>query len=310
MNTNPIVCLMGPTASGKTTLALELVKHFPFEIISVDSAMIYRGMNIGTAKPDADILRLVPHKLIDICDPRESYSVAQFQKDARIAIQDIHERNKIPLLVGGTMMYFYGLHTGIAEMPSKDEEVRSTLIEDAKRLGWPELHKRLHLCDPDAAKRIHPHDSQRIQRALEVFIVSGKNLTVWQKSNPDEFLRLPMIDLIVSPYERAVLHARIEARFSSMMRLGFMDEVQQLFSRDDLNLALPAMRAVGYRQVWEHLQGHYSYKLMLEKAVIATRQLAKRQLTWLRQWEGGTWFDSESSDVLSQLCIVLKQKLG
>ena len=300
-NNKPLlVCLMGPTASGKTQLAVELVKQFPFEIISVDSALIYRGMNIGTAKPDGETLTLAPHHLIDIRDPNEIYSAAQFREDALNIIKDIQARHKIPLLVGGTMLYFRALEKGLAPMPSADAAVRAQISAEANEKGWAVLHERLASVDAIAAKRIHPNDPQRIQRALEVYLLTGKNISSWQQEQDDISDFYNICYLIVSPAERDTLHARIAARFKQMLNVGFIAEVETLFQRGDLSLEMPAVRSVGYRQVWEYLEGKYSYDEMQEKAIAATRQLAKRQLTWLRSWPNGVWFNSEKDECLLQ----------
>lgn len=300
-----IVCLMGPTASGKTQLAVDLVQRYPFEIISVDSAMVYKGMDIGTAKPSPDILRLAPHRLVNICDPHDAYSAAQFRIDALREIEDIQSKHKIPLLVGGTMMYFRTLQKGIAAMPSANASLRATLLKDAQLIGWPKLHERLREVDPGAAHRIHPHDSQRIQRALEVFMLTGKNLTAWQNAQVDEGCDRKIINITIVPDDRAVLHQRIATRFVQMLENGFVEEVKQLMHRGDLTLNLPSMRSVGYRQVWEYLDGKYSYAEMCEKGIIATRQLAKRQLTWLRSWPDQVIFNSEASDLFLQVANFL-----
>lgn len=304
-----IVCLMGPTASGKTQLAVDLVQRYPFEIISVDSAMVYKGMDIGTAKPGPDILRIAPHRLINICDPRDAYSAAQFRTDALREIEDIQSTQKIPLLVGGTMMYFRILQKGIAAMPSANAELREELLKDAELIGWPKLHERLQEVDADAARRIHPHDSQRIQRALEVFMLTGKSLTAWQNDQVDEACDRKIINITIAPDDRAVLHQRIAVRFVQMLENGFVEEVKQLMHRGDLTLDLPSMRSVGYRQVWEYLDGKYSYAEMCEKGIIATRQLAKRQLTWLRSWPDHVMFNSEASDLLLQVANFLDTKI-
>lgn len=300
-----IFCLMGPTASGKTQLAVDLVQRYPFEIISVDSVMVYRGMDIGTAKPGPDILRRAPHRLIDICDPAEIYSAAQFRNDVLREIADIQQQQKIPLLVGGTMMYFRALQQGIATMPSANAELRSQLLKEAETLGWPVLHQRLSAADPVAAARIHPHDSQRIQRALEVFTLSGRNLTAWQKDQLDKSCHLRFVNLVVMPHDRAVLHQRIVNRFALMLENGFIEEVKMLIARGDLSIELPAIRSVGYRQVWEYLHEKYTYDMMCEKAIVATRQLAKRQLTWLRSWPDTHIFDSDASDLFFQISCFL-----
>lgn len=290
-----IVCLMGPTASGKTQLAVQLVQHFPFEIISVDSAMVYRGMDIGTAKPDTHILQIAPHHLIDCRDPSEAYSAAQFKEDALQLISAIFARKKIPLLVGGTMLYFRALQQGLADMPSANAELREQLRQEGLRDGWPALHARLASVDPVSAARIHQHDSQRIQRALEVYLLTGINLTEWQKksSSDTENIFDHVINIAIAPQDRAILHARIAERFLKMLDEGFIEEVKTLYARGDLTLETPAIRSVGYRQVWEYLQGKLTYNEMTEKGIIATRQLAKRQLTWLRSWPDVMWFDSE-----------------
>lgn len=296
----PIICLVGPTASGKTDLALNLVQAFPFDIISVDSAMVYRGMNIGTAKPTPAILAKTPHRLIDICDPHESYSVAQFRQDALHAIQEIKSNQRYPLLVGGTMMYFHALEQGLAEMPVADTALRLTLTQEGQDYGWPHLHERLVKIDPEAARRIHPNDSQRIQRALEVYLLSGKTISALKKEQTS-----PVLDaihyLILAPFNRQTLHERIAHRFKQMLAIGFVAEVEELLARYDLTPALPAMRSVGYRQIGDYLKGELQYDEMCMKGIIATRQLAKRQLTWLRRFNQATWFDSEAPDVFSEV---------
>lgn len=303
---NRIFCLMGPTASGKTQLAVQLVQHFPMEIISVDSAMVYREMNIGTAKPDAETLKIAPHRLIDIRDPAEPYSAAQFCEDAVREIKDIFAKGKIPLLVGGTMLYFRALQEGLSELPSADPLIRAKLNKEAEQSGWPALHERLAKIDPVAAKRIHSNDSQRIQRALEVYEISGKSLTLWQQEKPSLLENFDIINFAVAPLDRAILHERIALRFKQMLKEGLIEEVKRLFERGDLNLQMPSMRSVGYRQVWEYLLGNLTYEEMQEKGVVATRQLAKRQLTWLRSWPNLTWFDSEASDLFEQVKTVVQ----
>lgn len=297
-----IPCLMGPTASGKTALAVELVQRYPFEIISVDSAMVYRGLDIGTAKPTADILRIAPHRLIDIRDPAEVYSAGDFQLDVHREIKNIIENGKIPLLVGGTMLYFHVLQYGLDALPEQDSIIREQIQEEAEQGGWAVLHEKLSAVDPQAAKRIHPHDSQRIQRALEVYALTGKPLTEQQLQGQTATpLPYSLQHLILCPEDRSRLHERIEQRFLMMLELGFMEEVKKLHQRPDLSLEKPAIRSVGYRQVWEHLEGKLGFEEMKEKAVIATRQLAKRQITWLRRWKQATWFDSEAEDVVGKV---------
>lgn len=301
VNNRFILCLMGPTASGKTQLAVELVQRFPFEIISVDSAMVYREMDIGTAKPSADILQRAPHHLINMRDPADPYSAAQFREDALKEIEMIFAKNKIPLLVGGTMLYFKALQAGLSKLPSADPELRAKLTAEGMEKGWATLHARLALVDPVAAKRIHPNDSQRIQRALEVYELTDKALSDWQSESKEPGEYFDIYNFALAPADRAVLHERIALRFKQMLNEGLVEEVKHLFVRSDLSLETPSIRSVGYRQVWEYLLGHYSYEEMLEKGIIATRQLAKRQLTWLRAWPDVTWFDSEAPDLLSQV---------
>ncbi|MDR3491598.1 MAG: tRNA (adenosine(37)-N6)-dimethylallyltransferase MiaA [Gammaproteobacteria bacterium] len=294
-----LICLMGPTASGKTQLAVELVQKFPCEIISVDSAMVYRGMNIGTAKPDAETLKIAPHKLLDIRDPADAYSAADFCKDALSAIEDITSRNKIPLLVGGTMMYFNALQKGLSDLPSADADVREKINLQAYKFGWEAMHAQLQKIDPVAAARIHANDTQRIQRALEVFEMTGTPLTELQKQKNPLLSDYHIINLAIAPTDRKILHERIAQRFIAMLDQGFIEEVKLLFAREDLNLDTPAIRSVGYRQVWEYLLGQLTYEEMIEKGIIATRQLAKRQLTWLRHWtQLLQWFDSEENELV------------
>jgi len=282
------ICLMGPTASGKTALALALCEHYPFEIVSVDSALVYRGMDIGTAKPTAEELARAPHHLIDIRDPVEPYSAADFRVDALRLIGEIRARGRIPLLVGGTMLYFKVLREGIADLPAADPQVRADLLAQAGREGWPALHRELERVDPAAAARIHPNHSQRIQRALEVFRLTGTALSELQRAQAEE-PALPLFCLALAPVDRALLHRRIAQRFEQMLEQGFIDEVARLRARGDLDPDLPSMRAVGYRQVWNYLDGECERAALLEQGIIATRQLAKRQFTWLRQWSDLNW---------------------
>lgn len=278
----PAIFLMGPTASGKTALAVELVKHFPLEIISVDSALVYRGMNVGTAKPDADLLRIAPHRLIDIRDPAEGYSAAGFREDALAAMADITAQGRIPLLAGGTFLYFRALECGLSGMPAADAAVRARLEAEAQQFGWSALHVRLATIDPQAASRIHANDPQRIQRALEVYELSGRPISDFHEQQEEVALPYRVLKLGLVPQDREVLHARIRQRFEQMLADGLVEEVRALVSRGDLNAELPAMRAVGYRQVWAFLAGNSGYDEMVEQAIVATRQYAKRQLTWLR----------------------------
>lgn len=281
---NKIFCLMGPTAVGKSELALKLAQLFPIEIISVDSAMIYRGLDIGTAKPNAAQLQAVPHHLIDICDPRESYSAGQFRHDAIKKIQDILARDKIPLLVGGSMLYFWVLAHGIAELPKSDEQIRTKIYLEKKRLGLDALYSRLTKIDPVAAANIEATDSQRIQRALEVYEMTGKSLTELHSLATPNALPYDTVDIMVEPQNISLLRTKIEKRFKKMLQLGWIKEVQKLYQRSDLHQNLPAMRLVGYRQILRYLASDITYKKMLELVPIATGQLAKRQLTWLKKW--------------------------
>jgi len=299
----PLVCLMGPTASGKTDLAMYLYDQFPCELVSVDSVLVYRGMDVGSAKPDAQTLQRYPHHLIDILDPTEPYSAARFRDDALALIQDITARGRVPLLVGGTMLYFKALAGGLASMPSADPVVRARIEAMALEQGWPAVHAALAQVDPASAERIHPNDPQRISRAYEVFLGSGITLTQWHERQHAEkaadqtpgsgVLPYTVRYLAVAPRERSVLHERIAERFSLMLQQGLISEVEALHARGDLDVSMPSIRAVGYRQVWDYLEGRLSYEQMHERGVIATRQLAKRQFTWLRGWnEPIEWLDS------------------
>ena len=285
---------MGPTASGKTGLAVDLCQRFPLEIISVDSALVYRGMDIGTAKPDRETLELAPHRLIDIRDPAQSYSAADFRKDALQEMKQITSSGKVPLLAGGTMLYFRALEHGLSRLPAADPEVRKQLAQQAAEIGWPAMHEILREKDPQAASAIHPNDPQRVQRALEVIAISGKRMSELQAKAPGDTLNYRLLKIIISPEPRSVLHERIEQRFDQMINAGFVDEMKSLFARSDLNEGMPSMRAVGYRQGWEWLQGKITFDQMREKAIFATRQLAKRQLTWLRRESASVWYDLQT----------------
>ena len=302
-----VICLSGPTASGKTDLALTLVESLPCEIISVDSGMVYRGMDIGTAKPKPQILEQIPHHLIDICDVAEPYSAARFRLDALKLINMILARDRIPLLVGGTMLYFRVLQQGISVLPQANQKIRAQLTAEAKQNGWQKLHERLSQIDPVAAKRISPNDSQRLQRALEVYFITGETLTDLQKENPGQPLLFPVINFALIPQNREELNVRIGGRFKQMLKDGLVAEVKQLFNRGDLNCNLPSMRSVGYRQVWQYLNGEVDYSTMQEKAIIATRQLAKRQMTWLRSWPNIILFDSNDLKVKEKILRYLEK---
>ncbi|NVM75029.1 tRNA dimethylallyltransferase [Duganella sp. SG902] len=287
MSTKPLaVAIMGPTASGKTASALAIAERIPSEIISVDSALVYRGMDIGTAKPTREELAAVPHHLIDIIDPLDSYSVAQFRKDTLRLVDEINARGKLPLLVGGTMLYFKGLADGLDDLPGADPAVRAALDEEAARFGWPAMHARLAAVDPETAARLAPADSQRIQRALEIHTLSGKPMSELLAQREQTELPFELLSFALEPSDRAVLHQRIARRFDIMLEESpqgnLITEVEALRRRGDLHLGLPSIRCVGYRQAWEYLDGSIDYQTMRETGIIATRQLAKRQLTWLR----------------------------
>lgn len=285
--------LMGPTASGKTDLAIRLRQKFPVEIISVDSALIYKGMDIGTAKPEPSELALAPHRLIDILDPSEAYSAADFRRDALREMQAIADQGKIPLLVGGTMLYYKALLEGLSPLPAANPYIRQQIDDEAKQFGWAHLHQQLQDIDPVSAQRIHPNDPQRLSRALEVYRISGKTLTELTQTK-GEALPFRVKQFAIAPKERAELHRRIELRFEKMVEAGFEQEVRALYQRDDLHPDLPSIRCVGYRQMWDYLDGNGTLDEAIFRGICATRQLAKRQITWLRSWNDLTWLDSEN----------------
>lgn len=293
----PIILLMGPTATGKSKIGVELAQVLGCEIISVDSAMVYRGMDIGTAKPNGKDRLGIPHHLIDILDPAERFSTGQFCDQAISLMREITARDKIPLLVGGTMLYFNALLNGLAKLPAADSVVRGQIEEQARSFGWDYMHEQLSAIDPKAADRIHPHDPQRIQRALEVFRITGETLTELCEKQRSNSLPYSTIKLIIEPQDRSLLHKRIESRFLQMIRNGLIFEVQKLHKRGDLHLRLPSVRAVGYRQIWEYLDGKYDKDTMVKRAVAATRQLAKRQLTWLNRDRTSSRFAFEQTNI-------------
>jgi len=297
---------MGPTASGKTDLAVALVERLPFEIISVDSALVYRGMDIGTAKPDAGVLARAPHRLIDILDPVEAYSAARFRADALREMADITAAGRIPLLVGGTGLYFRALRRGLSDLPPAAPEVRARLEQEAAERGWAALHQRLCQVDPVAAARIHPNDPQRLQRALEVYELTGRPLSE-QQGDRGEVLPYQVLALAVAPTDRELLHARIRDRFHAMLEQGLVGEVEGLLRRGDLGPDKPSIRCVGYRQVWSYLTGEVGYAAMVEQGVSATRQLAKRQFTWLRSEPDCHWFDSSDARLQDKVLKLLGQ---
>ncbi len=304
------VAIMGPTASGKTAAALEIARHVPCEIISVDSALVYRGMDIGTAKPTAAELAAAPHHLIDTLDPTESYSVMQFRDDALRIAADIHARGKLPLLVGGTMLYFKGLRDGLDELPQANPALRAQLDMEIARHGVPALHRRLSEVDPVTAARLKPTDTQRIQRAMEIYLLSGQPMSSLLSQSPAPALPFELLPIALEPSDRSQLHHRIEQRFDAMLTAspGLLDEVSALRARGDLHLGRPSMRCVGYRQAWEHLDGQYDRAALREKGIAATRQLAKRQLTWLRSMEDRIVIDCLAPDAAAQVLAILQNR--
>ncbi len=308
--TTRAILLMGPTASGKTDVAISLCKRFPCDIISVDSALVYRGMDIGTAKPDAETLRRAPHQLVDIREPEESYSAGDFVRDARLAIASSQARGRIPLLVGGTMMYFRALTEGIAELPAADALIRQQIDADANRLGWPAMHAELAEVDAAIAARLNPNDSQRIQRALEVFRISGKPLSDWQRDGESAPDGVDHVKVALRIEPRKLLHERIKTRLSQMIAQGFEAEVIALRARPELRSDSSSMRSVGYRQFWEYLDGAYSKSEAAERALYATRQLAKRQLTWLRSETNVFFADPLEARAIDTISQHLARRLG
>ena len=303
----PVVSIMGPTASGKTGLAAELVQRFPFEIISVDSALVYRGMDIGTAKPDAETLRVAPHRLIDFLDPSESYSAARFRTDCLHEMEQIRSAGGLPLLVGGTMLYFRALQYGLSPLPGADPAIRRRLETQLRETGAAALHARLAQIDPAAARRIHPNDPQRVQRALEVYELSGRPMSAHFAEPDPGYTPVPLLKIALLPRDRAALHARIELRFDQMLEAGLVAEVERLYKRGDLRAQLPAMRAVGYRQVWQYLAGELDHAEMRRRAVVATRQYAKRQMTWLRSEPGLIPLDADAPGLRDRVCALLEE---
>lgn len=297
-----VLFIMGPTASGKTELGLRLADHRDVALISVDSALIYRQMDIGTAKPDRETLARYPHGLIDILDPTEAYSAADFAADATALIDKALAKGKLPVLVGGTILYFKALAQGLAKLPEADPVLRAELEMQASTQGWPAMHERLTSLDPESGARLKPMDSQRIQRALEVVLLTGRSITSFWREQEEKDLPWDTLPLALMPSDRAELHRRIALRYELMMEQGFQAEVEALRARGDLHLGLPSMRCVGYRQMWQYLDGQFTEQDMIDKSVVATRQLAKRQLTWLRSWEGAVIADpfDNSADLLTQ----------
>ncbi|MGZ5025529.1 MAG: tRNA (adenosine(37)-N6)-dimethylallyltransferase MiaA [Methylobacter sp.] len=306
----PAIFLMGPTASGKTALSVQLAQALDGEIISVDSALVFKGMDIGTAKPTQEERCGIPHHLIDILDPSESFSTGQFRKQALDLMDDITRRGKIPILAGGTMLYFNVLNSGLAVLPEADPVIRAGLDRDLAQLGKEVLHRRLAEIDPESAARIHPNDPQRVQRALEVYEISGKPLTSYFTESQQQDIPYQRIKLMIAPQDRKILHDIIAKRFKRMLKQGFIDEVEALYKRGDLTEKMPSIRAVGYRQVWAYLQGECDFETMTEKAIIATRQLAKRQFTWLRKENDAAVFQTGQSELLIKVLAEVNDRLS
>lgn len=300
----PVICIMGPTASGKTDLAFQLSDHLPCDIISVDSALIYKDFNIGSAKPTAEELQQYPHRLIDLIDPADSYSVSDFCRDATKEIADIRSRGRIPVLVGGTMMYFKSLLEGLSPLPAANEAIRADINAEALKRGWPHIHQLLAKIDPISAERINENDPQRLCRALEVYRISGKTLTELTQIKGDT-IEGDVLQFAITTEKRAELHQRIELRFNRMLEQGFQAEVEILKKRPDLHENLPSIRCVGYRQMWQYLNDEIDYDEMVFRGVCATRQLAKRQLTWLRSWSNLTWLTTNDESNLQHLLTCL-----
>jgi len=306
----PAILLMGPTASGKTGVAVDLVRELPCEIVSVDSAQVYRHMDVGTAKPDAATLKIAPHQLIDLIEPDDSYSAARFRDDALTAMREITERGNIPLLVGGTMMYFKTLLEGLSELPEADPAIRMVIDTMAQESGWPAVHKELARVDPETAARLEPNDSQRVQRALEVYFVTNKPMSDLLKKPKYVYFPYTPVKLALLPGDRGELHERIAARFEAMLELGLIGELRKLRAEYALDLEMPSMRCVGYRQTWEYLDGKIGLGTLREHGIAATRQLAKRQLTWLRAMKDITEFDCLAGDLSDQVLAHLRRELA
>jgi tRNA dimethylallyltransferase len=306
----PAVLLMGPTGTGKTDAALALVDRLPLEIVSVDSALVYRGLDVGSAKPPREVLARVPHHLVDVADPAQPYSAGDFLRDATAAMHAIHARGRVPLLVGGTMLYFRALQAGLADLPAADADVRREIDARARAIGWPAVHAELAAVDPDAAARIRPNDAQRIQRALEVWRLTGTPLSQLQKQDLRGAPGAEYLKLVLAPARRADLDTRLATRFDAMMERGLLAEVRILHARGDLHRDLPALRAVGYRQLWEHLAGECDLDTARRNAIHATRQLAKRQLTWLRAEPGAEWVEPFATETLETLVRRVKEWLS
>ena len=306
----PAIAILGPTASGKSNLALSITDHFPIEIISIDSAQVYRYLDIGSAKPDPQILTKIPHHLINLIDPDQQYSAAQFRHDALLTMKEITLRGNIPLLVGGTMLYFKALREGLSDLPPADQQIRKEIEASAAEKGWSTLHHLLQSVDPISAERIQPNDSQRIQRALEIYYLTGKPMSQQMVSSQPTSIPYRLISIALLPSDRKVLHQRIQHRFETMLKMGLIEEVRSILSQFPLTLEMPSIRCVGYRQVYQYLQGQLSLMELREKGAAATRQLAKRQLTWLRSMEQLTEFDCLADNLLEQVMYYLQTMLN
>ncbi len=306
----PAIAILGPTASGKSNLALSITDHFPIEIISIDSAQVYRYLDIGSAKPDPQILTKIPHHLINLIDPDQQYSAAQFRHDALLTMKEITLRGNIPLLVGGTMLYFKALREGLSDLPPADQQIRKEIEASAAEKGWSTLHHLLQSVDPMSAERIQPNDSQRIQRALEIYYLTGKPMSQQMVSSQPASIPYRLISIALLPSDRKVLHQRIQHRFETMLEMGLIEEVRSILSQFPLTLEMPSIRCVGYRQVYQYLQGQLSLMELREKGAAATRQLAKRQLTWLRSMEQLTEFDCLADNLLEQVMYYLQTMLN
>ncbi len=302
----PVICLMGPTAAGKTALSVDIAKTFGAEIVSVDSTLIYRGMAIGTAKPTKAEQCGIPHHLLDILDPQQSFSAAEFRTQALLHIKTIQQQGKIPLLTGGTMLYFHALFNGLAELPAADPVIRRRLVDQSERFGSAFMHRKLQQVDPVSALRIHSNDPQRIQRALEVYTLTGQPLSHHLAAQRQQVMPFSVLKLVLAPENRPGLHEKIALRFHAMLESGLIEEVEALFQRGDLTAQHSAMRAVGYRQVWQYLDGQLNYEEMVFKSIVATRQLAKRQFTWLRKMDDALWFNADNN-IKDELYGVLKE---
>lgn len=307
---SPAIFVMGPTGSGKTDLAMALADRLPVDLVSVDSAMVYRGMDIGTAKPSPGELAKYPHRLVDICDPSESYSAESFRRDALQAMREISDRGRIPLLVGGTMLYFRALQYGLSRLPPSDPAIRQDLQQQMDRRGLAALHADLNAVDPVAGSRIHPNDPQRTLRALEVYRLTGRPLSELQASDRGDAMPYLAVKLVRAPAERTELHRRIETRFRKMLEAGFEDEVRALVAHGDLQPDMPSMRSVGYRQMWQYLRGETAFEEMIQRSLAATRQLAKRQLTWLRSERDAEWLQDDPLKIIDKALFSIEKKIA